>query len=78
MLSGALFPQEGLPGWLGWIVRLNPLTYGIAALRRALYLAEPATVTGLAPLGISLAITAAFCALTLAFAVQAAATSRLR
>jgi ABC-2 type transport system permease protein len=36
-LSGAIFPLSGAPGWLGWVMRLNPLTYGTAALRRALY-----------------------------------------
>ncbi len=36
MLSGALFPTVGLPTWLSWMVRLDPLTYGVAALRHAL------------------------------------------
>lgn len=27
LLSGALFPPEGAQPWLGWIVRLNPLTW---------------------------------------------------
>jgi ABC-2 type transport system permease protein len=35
LLSGAFFPAES--GLLGWIVRLNPLTYGVAGLRRMLY-----------------------------------------
>ncbi len=35
LLSGAFFP--GQSGWLGWIIRLNPLTYGVAGLRRLLY-----------------------------------------
>jgi ABC-2 type transport system permease protein len=35
LLSGAFFPAES--GVLGWIVRLNPLTYGVAGLRRLLY-----------------------------------------
>ncbi len=35
LLSGAFFPQSS--GWLGWLVRLNPLTYGVAGLRRLLY-----------------------------------------
>jgi ABC-2 type transport system permease protein len=35
LLSGAFFPAAG--GWLGWIIRLNPLTYGVAGLRRLLY-----------------------------------------
>ena len=77
-LSGALFPQEGLPGWLEWVVRLNPLTYGMAALRRALYLSDPAPVAGLSPMLPALAITAAFCVIAFAAAVRAASTSRLR
>lgn len=32
-LSGALFPLEPLPGWLRGISMLNPLTYGVDALR---------------------------------------------
>jgi ABC-2 type transport system permease protein len=35
LLSGAFFPAG--PGWLGWVIRLNPLTYGVAGLRRLLY-----------------------------------------
>ena len=38
LLSGAFFPaSEG--GWLAWIVRLNPLTYGVAGLRHYLHFA---------------------------------------
>lgn len=36
MLSGALFPTAGLPGWLLLLVKLNPLSYAVAALRGAL------------------------------------------
>lgn len=35
LLSGAFFPH-GEEGVLGWIVRINPLTYGVAGLRRLL------------------------------------------
>ncbi|MEW6111835.1 MAG: ABC transporter permease [Thermodesulfobacteriota bacterium] len=35
-LSGALFPLEGLPGWLTVLTYLDPLTYGIDGLRYAL------------------------------------------
>jgi ABC-2 type transport system permease protein len=35
-LSGALFPLEGLPGWLDVLTKLNPLTYGVDGLRYAL------------------------------------------
>ncbi len=36
-LSGALFPPEGAPEWLRLIMKANPLTYGLAALRRILF-----------------------------------------
>jgi ABC-2 type transport system permease protein len=37
LLSGALFPLSGASGWLRVIMRLNPLTYGVEALRDLLY-----------------------------------------
>ena len=37
LLSGALFPLEGASGWIRIIMRLNPLTYGVEALRSLLY-----------------------------------------
>ena len=33
LLSGALFPVTGLPAWLQAAVYLDPLTYGVDALR---------------------------------------------
>lgn len=36
-LSGAFFPLTGSPAWLEWAMRINPLTYGMAAFRRVLY-----------------------------------------
>ena len=41
-LSGALFPAEGAWTGLRWVMMLNPLTYGLAALRRSLYWCDPA------------------------------------
>ena len=38
LLSGALFPATGAAGWISAIMRLNPLTYGVAALRQLLYI----------------------------------------
>src|SRR5438034_4665503 len=35
-LSGALFPPEGAWWGLKWVMRLNPLTYGLAALRHSM------------------------------------------
>jgi ABC-2 type transport system permease protein len=37
MLSGAVFPAAGLHPVLGTIVRLNPMSYAVAATRRALH-----------------------------------------
>ncbi len=33
-LSGALFPLQGLPGWMTVLTRLDPASYGIDPLRR--------------------------------------------
>lgn len=32
-LSGIFFPLTGLPGWLNIIVKINPITYGVDAIR---------------------------------------------
>src|SRR5215475_11114586 len=37
LLSGALFPLSGASGWIRIIMRVNPLTYGVEALRVLLY-----------------------------------------
>jgi ABC-2 type transport system permease protein len=42
LLSGALFPLAGASGWIRLLIRINPLTYGVEALRDLLYPASPA------------------------------------
>src|SRR5437868_6669287 len=37
MLSGSLFPVSGASRWIAIIMRANPLTYGVEALRASLY-----------------------------------------
>ena len=37
LVSGALFPLAGASGWIRIIMRLNPLTYGVEALRGLFY-----------------------------------------
>jgi ABC-2 type transport system permease protein len=37
LVSGALFPLSGASKWLQVIMRVNPLTYGVAALRGLMY-----------------------------------------
>jgi ABC-2 type transport system permease protein len=36
LVSGALFPMAGAHGWVQWLMRINPLTYAVAALRAPL------------------------------------------
>ena len=67
MLSGALFPVSGAAGWLAWVMRLNPLTYGVEAVRASLRLSgPPAEWEGLSTLWMSLAVTVVFCLVTFA------------
>lgn len=40
-LSGAMFPLVGAPGWMQTLMRLNPLTYGVDALRNVFYAGTP-------------------------------------
>jgi ABC-2 type transport system permease protein len=74
MLSGALFPAAGAAGWIQAIMWLNPLTYGVSALRAALY-GHPAA--GDPALAASLAVVTVFgVAMLGAGAAQVAETRR--
>jgi ABC-2 type transport system permease protein len=68
MLSGALFPSSGSAGWIRVVMQVNPLTYGVSALRTAIY---GTPVAGDPPLGVSLAVLAVFAAITLALGALA-------
>jgi len=72
-LSGALFPLNGLPGWLTVITRLNPLTYAVAPFRQVVFSAQNMSVAARArfptnvtlfghslPLAVELAVVTAF------------------
>lgn len=76
ILSGAFFPASGAAGWLGWLMQLNPLTYGMAALRRCLYLGAPEAAGRVPALVPSVLVTLAFCAT--AFWAAAATARRSR
>jgi ABC-2 type transport system permease protein len=47
MVSGALFSHSGAHSWIQWLMRLNPLTYSLTALRRLLDPKVEATVPSL-------------------------------
>jgi ABC-2 type transport system permease protein len=36
-LSGAMYPVSGLPGWLGVLNRIDPLTYAVDPMRRLVF-----------------------------------------
>ncbi|MBC7325445.1 MAG: ABC transporter permease, partial [Moorella sp. (in: Bacteria)] len=36
-LSGAMFPITNLPGWMNFLMKIDPLTYGVDALRGLIY-----------------------------------------
>jgi ABC-2 type transport system permease protein len=71
LLSGAFFPMD-VGGWLGWIVRLNPLTYGVAGLRHLLQ--NGVNTASLPPQGVSWLVSLAFAAVTLGLAWWIAGT----
>lgn len=54
-LSGALFPLGNLPGWLGLLTMLNPVTYGVNPIRGVLLQATSLPSQVLPAVGFSLA-----------------------
>jgi len=65
LVSGALFPMAGASGWIRALMLANPLTYGVEALRAALF---PAMASPRFPLGSSIAVLAVFSAVVFAVA----------
>ncbi len=59
LMSGALFPATNPHSWVYWAVHLNPLTYGVAAVRRALYARDPGLLN-LPSFALSLSVSLAF------------------
>lgn len=72
LLSGAAFPASGAPLWLRWVMWFDPLTYGMAALRRCLYPSQG--YSDLPSLSLSLLVTVLFC--LFAFAASIVVASR--
>jgi ABC-type polysaccharide/polyol phosphate export permease len=62
IVSGAMFPAPS--GWMGWVVTLNPMTYGVSGLRAAL----GGEAIG-APLGLCLVVLGGSCVVTFLGAV---------
>lgn len=61
LLSGAFFPASGAVGWLAWVMWVNPLTYGVAAVRNALYIGRDHAAASTSPSpAVSIAVTIGF------------------
>src|SRR5688572_17121139 len=72
-LSGALFPVAGAWKGLQLVMMINPLTYGLAALRRAVYWNDPSGSSANMPgLGVSLAVSVLFAVIMFALASRIA------
>lgn len=67
LLSGSFFPP-GESGWLSWVIRLNPLTYGVAGLRRIMT-SNPVAVERLPEWWVCLTVTALAAACYVSMAV---------
>ena len=77
LLSGAFFPIAGVPGWLAWVMKLNPITYGLAAFRHSLYLDSQIMFVELPTLMISILVCSVFSLLTYLGAVLTASTQQI-
>jgi ABC-2 type transport system permease protein len=73
LLSGAFFPALR-EGWLAWVVRVNPLTYGVAGLRHYVKFDGSPAVDALPSLAVCWVVTLAFAAAMLALAWRLAGT----
>jgi ABC-2 type transport system permease protein len=72
LLSGAFWPVSGAPAVLEWLMRINPLTYGVAALREALYTHAGGAITSLPGFAFSCVIALTFAIVTYALAARVA------
>lgn len=71
LLSGAFFPATGASSWVAWLMWVNPLTYGVAALRYALYWGADHSHAGLPSPVLASVVTAAFTLVMTGLAVAA-------
>ena len=69
LLSGSVFPSSGAPVWLRSVILINPLTYGLAAVRWFIYGSAVASTMSLPSFPLSVAVSvvsgAALCALAI-------------
>ena len=75
-ISPVMFPVETLPGWLATIVKINPVSYGVDAIRQAVMGVEAAAPFGIylfdyrMPIILDVAVVAAFGIIMLSLAIR--------
>lgn len=77
LLSGALFPATGASSWIRWIMKINPLSYAMAAMQEILFAGPPTAAAGNLSLTLSLLVVAVFATVSLLVAVWLAARPAL-
>jgi len=60
LLSGSFFPASGAPAFIRAIIYANPLTYGVGAIRRLLYLEHPGGALDVPSLSVCVAVSVLF------------------
>ena len=60
LLSGAIFPPSGASTWVGWLMKVNPLTYEVAAVRHILEGHNPVLELEVASFSLCLLVTVLF------------------
>ncbi len=78
ILSGALFPPSGASQWVKWIMKINPLTYGVASVRHILYPENLILAVGFPPLSHSVLVTVVFGLVTFGISFMLARRPSLR
>ncbi len=59
-LSGALFPPDGAPAWLRFIMKVNPLSYGVFGLHRGFFRGLSSDLPHMPTAAVCLGVTALF------------------
>ncbi len=76
LLSGAVFPSSGASTWVEWIMKINPLTYQVAAVRHIFYGAGPYLEAELPSFPMALLVSVAFSVAVFAAALLAVRARR--
>jgi len=76
LLSGAVFPPSGASTWVEWIMKINPLTYQVAAVRHIFYGAGPYWEAELPSFPVALLVSGAFSVAVFAAALLAVRARR--